>query len=73
MKLLARGQRVLEQIVRQRLDELRESGYAFVAAIATILDESKSAGNCHGIQRDGIPGRKRTLKIEKDVAASVRT
>ena len=39
VSLLPRGKRVLEDIVRQRLDELRDSGHAFVAAIAAILDE----------------------------------
>ncbi len=42
MSLLPRGKRVLEDIVRQRLDELRDRGHAFVAAIAAILDESES-------------------------------
>lgn len=42
VSLLPRGKRVLEDIVRQRLDELRDRGHAFVAAIAAILDESES-------------------------------
>ena len=45
VSLLPRGKRVLENIVRQRLDELRDSGHAFVAAIAAILDENGVAEN----------------------------
>ena len=61
VSLLPRGKRVLEDIVSQRLDELRDSGHAFVAAIATILDESRSAENSPRIRSDGTRDRKRTL------------
>jgi DNA-binding MarR family transcriptional regulator len=62
VSLLPRGKRVLEDIVRQRLDELRDSGHAFVAAIAAILDESESPEDRPGILSAGTRKRKRTLK-----------
>jgi DNA-binding MarR family transcriptional regulator len=65
VKLLPRGERVLENIVRQRLDELRDSGHAFVAAIAAILEESESADNSPRIRSDGSRDRKRTLRLRR--------
>ena len=62
VNLLPRGKRVLEAIVRQRLDELRDSGHAFVSAIAAILDESVSAEGSARIRSDNTRDRKRTLK-----------
>ncbi len=41
--LLPRGQRALEQVVYQRLGELRGSGHALVAAINAILKHSQAA------------------------------
>ena len=62
VSLLPRGKRVLEHIVRQRLDELRDRGHAFVAAIAAILDESESTDNRPRIRSVGTRDRKRTLR-----------
>lgn len=61
VSLLARGKRVLEHIVRQRLDELRDSGHAFVAAIDAILNESESPKNRPRIPNASTRERKRTL------------
>lgn len=62
VSLLPRGKRVLEDIVRRRLDELRDSGHAFVATIAAILDESECSGDRPGILSAGTRDRKRTQK-----------
>jgi DNA-binding MarR family transcriptional regulator len=40
--LLPHGRRALEQVVRERLHELRESGHALVSALAAILKHSNS-------------------------------
>jgi DNA-binding MarR family transcriptional regulator len=68
VSLLPRGKRVLEDIVRQRMDELRDSGHAFVAAIAAILNESGWGGNNPTI-RSG--DQKRTLKPSHWAESSV--
>ncbi len=45
--LLPRGEKLLEEVARHRIDELRASGAALVAAIEALL------------QKNGVPGRKR--------------
>src|SRR5437016_1247349 len=39
--LLPRGERALEQVARQRLDELRASGFALIQALEAILKQAR--------------------------------
>ncbi len=48
VSLLPRGERLLEQVARQRIGELRASGAAFVSAISSLL-EYKSKGSSKGL------------------------
>jgi len=43
--LLPRGERLLEQVARNRISELRTSGEALVGAIAALLERGKPTGN----------------------------
>jgi|SRR5271154_1132991 len=43
--LLPRGEKLLEQVVRNRIDELRTTGTALVAAIAALLERRSRNGN----------------------------
>lgn len=65
--LLPRGQRALEQVVSQRVHELRGSGHALVAAISAILKENKSSR-----YRSKVRGRNaRRRRTSKSSRASV--
>jgi len=61
VSLLPRGEKLLEQVARHRISELRASGAAFVNAISALLENGRSSR--HGNQAEnnsnkGI-GRKR--------------
>ena len=45
VSLLPRGDRLLEQVARNRIGELRASGETFVSAIEALLDRSQRHGN----------------------------
>jgi|SRR5271163_2354897 len=52
--LLPRGEKLLEQVVRNRIDELRTTGTALVDAIAALLERKSRNGNKSG----GSPTRR---------------
>ena len=60
--LLPRGERLLEQVARNRISELRTSGEALVGAIEALLERRHSVGNDQkkGVKREtqGQRGRK---------------
>ena len=41
VSLLPRGERMLEEVARQRIDELRSNGHALVRAIDRLLDREE--------------------------------
>jgi DNA-binding MarR family transcriptional regulator len=43
--LMPRGERLLEQVARNRISELRTSGEALVSAIEALLERKQSRGN----------------------------
>jgi DNA-binding MarR family transcriptional regulator len=45
VSLLPRGERLLEQVARNRISELRTSGEAFVSAIEALLDRGQHSSN----------------------------
>jgi DNA-binding MarR family transcriptional regulator len=45
VSLLPRGERLLEQVARNRISELRTSGEAFVSAIEALLDRRQHSSN----------------------------
>ena len=45
VSLLPRGDRLLEQVTRNRISEIRTSGETFVGAIEALLDRSQRDGN----------------------------
>jgi DNA-binding MarR family transcriptional regulator len=45
VSLLPRGEKLLEQVVRNRIDELRTSGTALVEAIGALLERKSRNGN----------------------------
>jgi DNA-binding MarR family transcriptional regulator len=47
VSLLPRGERLLEQVARHRISELRASGEKFVGAIDALLERKKSRTNHH--------------------------
>jgi DNA-binding MarR family transcriptional regulator len=48
VSLLPRGEKLLEQVVRNRIDELRTTGTALVEAIGALLERKLSIGNKSG-------------------------
>jgi DNA-binding MarR family transcriptional regulator len=44
VSLLPRGERMLEEVARQRIDELRSNGHELVRAIDRLLDREGKAG-----------------------------
>src|ERR1700753_2469544 len=44
VSLLPRGERMLEEVARQRIEELRSNGHALVRAIDRLLDREGKAG-----------------------------
>lgn len=44
VSLLPRGEKLLEQVARQRISELRASGAAFVSAIDGLLEQRRGKG-----------------------------
>jgi DNA-binding MarR family transcriptional regulator len=61
--LLPRGERLLEQVARNRISELRTSGEALVAAIEALLDRGQrtSPSLKKTIKREGRDNRARRL------------
>ena len=51
VSLLPRGERVLEEVARQRIDELRSYGHELVHAIEQLLDRSRMLGNSARVKR----------------------
>src|SRR5215475_3171317 len=45
VSLLPRGERMLEEVARQRIDELRSNGHELVRAIDRLLDREGKLGN----------------------------
>jgi DNA-binding MarR family transcriptional regulator len=45
VSLLPRGERLLEQVARNRISELRTSGEAFVSAIEALLERGQRSSN----------------------------
>ena len=45
VSLLPRGERLLEEVVRQRINELRSYGHELVRAIDQLLEKTPSSGN----------------------------
>jgi DNA-binding MarR family transcriptional regulator len=45
VSLLPRGERLLEQVARNRISELRSTGEALVGAIEALLDRGQHTGN----------------------------
>jgi DNA-binding MarR family transcriptional regulator len=54
VSLLPRGERMLEEVARQRINELRSNGHELVRAIDRLLDrEGKLASGKRGVKRAG--------------------
>jgi DNA-binding MarR family transcriptional regulator len=54
VSLLPRGERMLEEVARQRINELRSNGHELVRAIDRLLDrEGKVASGKRGVKRAG--------------------
>ncbi len=54
VSLLPRGERLLEEVARQRINELRSNGHELVRAIDRLLDrEGKAGGGKRGVKRAG--------------------
>jgi DNA-binding MarR family transcriptional regulator len=51
VSLLPRGERILEDVARQRIDELRSYGHELVQAIDQLLDRSRTPGNSARVKR----------------------
>jgi DNA-binding MarR family transcriptional regulator len=56
VSLLPRGEKLLEQVARHRISELRASGVAFVRAISALLENGRSS---KGAKRSKRPSRNR--------------
>ena len=58
--LLPRGERALEEVARHRLDDLRASGFALVAALEAILKRSsdRRPARIHSPTREGRQKRR---------------
>jgi hypothetical protein len=54
--LLPRGERVLENVARQRIKELHSHGHELVRAIKTLLEKSDGTGS--GKRKSKALGRK---------------
>jgi DNA-binding MarR family transcriptional regulator len=59
VSLLPRGEKLLEQVVRNRIDELRTSGTALVDAIGALLERKSRDGNKSGTAPKGGSRKKR--------------
>ncbi len=59
VSLLRRGERVLEQVARDRLKELRSSGAAFVEALSALLEDGKKTRFARRRSSQGAAGKKR--------------
>jgi DNA-binding MarR family transcriptional regulator len=59
VSLLPRGEKLLEQVVRNRIDELRTSGTALVEAIRALLERKSRDGNKSGAAPKGGSRKKR--------------
>jgi DNA-binding MarR family transcriptional regulator len=57
VSLLPRGEKLLEQVVRNRIDELRTSGTALVEAIRALLERKSRDGNKSGAAKHKRPAR----------------
>jgi len=57
VSLLPRGEKLLEQVVRNRIDELRTSGTALVEAIRALLERRSRDGNKSGAAKHKRPAR----------------
>lgn len=57
--LLPRGEKLLEEVARHRISELRSSGAALVAAIEALLEKN---GRSHGKHRADITEKRKTRK-----------
>ena len=55
ISLLPRGERLLEQVVRHRINELRANGHELVRTIGQLLEDSR-----HSIASDGRKSSQRT-------------
>jgi DNA-binding MarR family transcriptional regulator len=59
VSLLPRGERLLEEVARQRINELRSNGHELVRAIDRLLDEEgKLAGKSNGASSRGRKRRR---------------
>ena len=57
VSLLPRGEKLLEQVVRNRIDELRTSGTALVGAIRALLERRLRSQNKSGPAKHDRPAR----------------
>jgi DNA-binding MarR family transcriptional regulator len=57
VSLLPRGEKLLEQVVRNRIDELRTSGTALVEAIRALLERRSRDGNKSAAAKHKRPAR----------------
>ena len=57
VSLLPRGEKLLEQVVRNRIDELRTSGTALVGAIRALLERKLRSQNKSGPAKHDRPAR----------------
>jgi len=57
VSLLPRGEKLLEQVVRNRIDELRTTGTALVEAIGALLERKLSIGNKSGTTKHKLSPR----------------
>src|ERR1700729_867213 len=54
VSLLPRGERLLEEVARHRINELRSNGHELVRAIDRLLDrEGKAGGGRRGVKKAG--------------------
>jgi DNA-binding MarR family transcriptional regulator len=51
VSLLPRGERLLEEVARQRIDELRSYGQELVHAVDRLLDRPRTPGNSARVKR----------------------
>lgn len=60
VSLLPRGERLLEQVARHRIGELRANGHALVEAIDQLLQEAPQSNSWKTRSNQGKPQSKRT-------------
>jgi DNA-binding MarR family transcriptional regulator len=60
VSLLPRGERMLEDVARQRINELRSSGHQLVRAIDQLLDRPRKSRSSNGAK--SIPAKRRREK-----------